>query len=214
MPSQRIIELAIIGGHSGRVYSTLVNSEGVPVSLYSPHACGSHLTCHILALLPFAASCATTEFVAGTAATQACFDPAYHECCLSVLHLLAPLICVVPEQPSHPTRLAGSVTVSQALYATQRRRPLLHGPYVLSWLTPCSKTLLGLDNVAHSLAGFAHQLLLLMLRHMINRNQPCSVCCLAVQSFSLPGAWDHQSGVLASLNSFLWVCSHLLWLPK
>lgn len=32
MPSERIIELAIIGGHSGQVYSSLVNSEGVPSS--------------------------------------------------------------------------------------------------------------------------------------------------------------------------------------
>ncbi len=40
MPSERIIELAVIGSHSGRVYSSLVNSEGVRVSLYFPHACG------------------------------------------------------------------------------------------------------------------------------------------------------------------------------
>ncbi|DBB02038.1 TPA: hypothetical protein ACH3X1_000615 [Trebouxia sp. C0004] len=32
MPSERIIELAVIGGHSGEVYSSLVNSEGVPSS--------------------------------------------------------------------------------------------------------------------------------------------------------------------------------------
>ncbi|KAL0024844.1 hypothetical protein WJX79_004631 [Trebouxia sp. C0005] len=32
MPSERIIELAVIGGHSGQVFSSLVNSEGVPSS--------------------------------------------------------------------------------------------------------------------------------------------------------------------------------------
>jgi len=35
-PWHRIIELAVIGGHSGKVFSSLVNSEGVKVSIYSP----------------------------------------------------------------------------------------------------------------------------------------------------------------------------------
>ncbi len=100
MPSERIIELAVIGGHSGRVFSSLVNSEGVPVSHHFPRACGSNLTCHKQAL-PFAASCATTQFVASTAD---------RECCLSVLHRLAPPICFVREKSTHHTRLAGSVT--------------------------------------------------------------------------------------------------------
>lgn len=39
VPSQRIIELAAIGGHSAKVYSSLVNSEGVPSS---PSALQAH----------------------------------------------------------------------------------------------------------------------------------------------------------------------------
>ena len=42
---------------------------------------------------------------------------------------------------------------------------------------------------------------------MIRHNEPWSVCCLAVQSFSLTGAWDHRPGVLAPLNPLLWVGS-------
>lgn len=99
-PKQRIIELAVIGGHSGKVFSSLVNSERVRVRHHFPHACGSNLTRHIQARPPPAASCATTHFVAGTAATWACFDIAYHECCLSIVYHQAPSLCVVPEAPT------------------------------------------------------------------------------------------------------------------
>ncbi len=119
-PKHRIIELAVIGGHSGKVFSSLVNSEGARVSHHFPHARGSNLTCHMQALLPLAASCATTQCVPDTAVTWACFDIAYHECCLSMVYYLAAPICGIPEAPTptYHTRFVGCVKVSKALYAS------------------------------------------------------------------------------------------------